>query len=151
MLPVVCAPSATVVATITATESAIASIATGLVAAGSLMTKSTQASILVTLTPLQVTWIATKALLMRLWWETLSTLSLRVVRRRSRAARLSSKCRWAGSVFGVTEGLQRIFTAGLLSSLLLTIGRVLTRVTLGSTENIRKSTESTCRSPVLIL
>jgi hypothetical protein len=91
------------------------------------MSESAKPSVLAILATLlkllvQVPWVATKALLMVLRWETLSALAEGVVGSRSRAAGLGAKGRWAWSAaLRLTKGLQGVLTRALLAALLLDI------------------------------
>lgn len=156
MLPVVGAPSAAVVASIASSKSAVVSVA-ALVASSALVTQSTKTTVLVALSTLQlvqVTWVAAKALLVRLLRKTLSTLAGRVVRCGSRPTGLSSEGRRARSTaLGVSKRLQRIFIAALLTCLLLAIRALATISALGSSKHVGKTAKATRsgRRIVLIL
>jgi len=167
VLSVVRAPSATVVATISSTKSAVVAtigvlllllllMLLLLVASATLVPQSTEAAVLAALTTtLQVTRVAAEALLVCLLGSAaLSALAGAVVCGGSRSARLRSKSRGARpSTLVVAERLQRIFVSALLAGLLLAI-RVLASVTaLRSGEHIwkpAKAARSSC-SAVLSL
>lgn len=148
MLPVIAPPTTAVVAatssTVLSSKSSVVSVATLLLMAPRvLVTKTAKTAILIVTA--KVTWITTKALLLRVL-RTLSTLSRCVLRGRSRAARLRTKSRCTRSaILGFAERLQRLFCEALLTALLLSVGTLMT-IGLRTAEGVRKAAETTSSS-----
>jgi hypothetical protein len=97
-----------------------------LMRASTLMSEPAQSSILAILATVlklvQLSRVATKALLMVLGREALSALAESVVSSGARAAGLGSKGRRAGSAaLGFAKGLQGVFARALLAALLLSV------------------------------
>lgn len=155
LLPIVGSPSTAIVTPITSAAKATVLLAIStclLMASSSLMSKTAETAVLVSLTLVQVTWITTEALLVQLLG---SLSSSRSVRRGTWSSRLSTERRWAGSTaLRVGERLQRILVGSLLAAL-LSIRGVLIRITsLGSSKSVRESaakSTSTSRGRVLRL
>ena len=144
MLAVVGAPSTAVVAaSAVASEATVVAVAASLVTtAASLMSETAKTTIPAALSALEVTRVTTKALLVRLLRKAL-TLARGVVGSRSGTARLSTHCRWAGSVaLRVAKRLQRVLRGTLLTTLLW-VRRALARIALGASEGVWQTSKST--------
>lgn len=139
------AAAAVVIVTAVASEAAVA-IATLLVAARALVSKTSKA-VLAVLAALQMRRVSAITLL--LGRQALTGGAGRALGSGSGPALLGTERRGAGSALGITKRLQRIVS--LLAHLLLTEGGALASVALVAAEGIRETSEATGSGTMLVL